>query len=63
MTAPPVLEGSVGGWRRGTQSAALALMSAQGDLPKLDAVIFAEQGDLFDGATLAMDCESGVCFT
>ena len=47
----------------GTQSAALALMSAQGDLPKLDAVIFAEQGDLFDGATLAMDCESGVCFT
>ena len=60
----------------GTQSCALALMSAAGDLPKLDAVIFADtlraaweravddgQGDLFDGAALGLDCSAGVCFT
>lgn len=35
---------SLGG---GTQSCALALMSAQGDLPKLDHIVFADtQGEL-----------------
>jgi len=44
MTEPDLRILSYGG---GTQSAALALMSAAGDLPKLDAVIFADtQGEM-----------------
>lgn len=33
----------------GTQSAALALMSAAGDLPKLDAVVFADTQSVHEG--------------
>lgn len=44
MSTEPLRVLSYGG---GTQSAALALMSAAGDLPKLDAVVFADtQGEL-----------------
>lgn len=44
MSTPTLRVESYGG---GTQSSALALMSAAGDLPKLDAVIFADtQGEL-----------------
>lgn len=52
MSAPDLRVLSYGG---GTQSAALALMSAAGELPKLDAVVFADtHGELPETGVLHM---------